>query len=99
MLIDFFLNVGECCDLTWVRNGLVKWATTCVFSHDERNWMFLNKIWLRKMLKLKVSEKKCPYIFKLSWSVGIKDKRSQDSFEVEFTFGRYKFFKLIWSYF
>jgi hypothetical protein len=37
MLIDFFLNVGECCDLTWVRNGLVKWATTCVFSHDERN--------------------------------------------------------------
>jgi hypothetical protein len=37
MLIDFFLIGGKCCDLTWVYSGLVKWAKTCVFPHDERN--------------------------------------------------------------
>ncbi len=91
MLIDFFLNGRECCHLTWVHNGLVKWAKTCVFSHDERNWMLLSGIWLRKMLKLKVSEKECQHIFKLGRSVGIKGRHSQDFFEGEFTFGRYNF--------
>jgi hypothetical protein len=54
--------------------------------------MFINRIWLRKMLQLKVSEKECQHIFKLSGSVGIKGRHSQDSFEGEFTFGIYKCF-------